>query len=607
MNYTNTQIHQILTISNGCDLMSSALSSDELRKKILSIISQMESRRLFLHHEKLIIKKNRSKKVIFPRILTLAILNALVPKGTMLLYGGHGGGKTTLIKLLGRMMAGLRLNEIEDTILRGHPNLTEEKVIARFNYGKLMTSGKEEIEWRPFTLTPWKIIDEVNRIPPPVQNILFSLLAEGIAKYGNQSKTVRNYVLFATLNPKSVGTYDMSAPFMDRFSIAVPITMPRTSELMDITNRKDEKLYGFDEDSDVPAILTMEDLENIWFMIDDEIEIPEETQFFINYIIPSLRACDRQKENNELIDIENGLCEGCRYNLKNSICNKIKTPPSVRAAIAVKQYSKALAWIMDMKEVTRDIVAAVLPFVLWHRIQFSEFELRDKPYFGDKMAYTEKIIKMLLKDYSSRGNRIQDLINDAYNNKIKDENLENIKLEAESSVYIKTDILPVINELNSKTFQSYRDKVNKISKQVKQITNNTSIKNKKLILKDAYDLLLEIQSNKQYIPQKHKLDRVLWGYIFTISKYRIETTFDKWINNLSGIIKEISTSFYINRQVLSFFSNINKGPLYRVHYGLPDIEIKVRISDKKPDSKVVIEIAGGPTALDIAKFLDDVV
>ena len=45
----------------------------------------------------------------------------------MMLYGGHGGGKTTLSKYLGQLFCHLTKEKIEDCILRGHPQLTEEK------------------------------------------------------------------------------------------------------------------------------------------------------------------------------------------------------------------------------------------------------------------------------------------------------------------------------------------------------------------------------------------------------------------------------------------------------------------------------------------------
>jgi ABC-type bacteriocin/lantibiotic exporter with double-glycine peptidase domain len=85
----------------------------------------IQANQLFVHSKKLKIKhydtvSNKIKEKYLPEILTICLLNALVPNSAMLLIGGHGGGKTTLVKLLGRMFTEKSLNEIENSIVRGH-------------------------------------------------------------------------------------------------------------------------------------------------------------------------------------------------------------------------------------------------------------------------------------------------------------------------------------------------------------------------------------------------------------------------------------------------------------------------------------------------------
>ena len=96
----------------------------------------------------------------------------------MLLIGGHGGGKSTLVKHLGRMFTGLSMAATEECIIRAHPQLTEEKMIATLNIAKLMQSGEEEVLWRTFTTSFWKILDEVNRLSPYAQNMLLKTKAK---------------------------------------------------------------------------------------------------------------------------------------------------------------------------------------------------------------------------------------------------------------------------------------------------------------------------------------------------------------------------------------------------------------------------------------------
>ena len=93
--------------------------------KVWRIINLIQANQLFVHSKTLKIKHfdNTSSKIkeqTLPEIITLCILNAIVPNSAMLLVGGHGGGKTTLVKLLGRMFTGKSLNELENSIVRGH-------------------------------------------------------------------------------------------------------------------------------------------------------------------------------------------------------------------------------------------------------------------------------------------------------------------------------------------------------------------------------------------------------------------------------------------------------------------------------------------------------
>jgi ABC-type bacteriocin/lantibiotic exporter with double-glycine peptidase domain len=93
--------------------------------KVWRIINLIQANQLFVHSKNLKIKhfdnsSNKIKENSLPEILTICILNAIVPNSAMLLVGGHGGGKTTLVKLLGRMFTGNSLNELENSIVRGH-------------------------------------------------------------------------------------------------------------------------------------------------------------------------------------------------------------------------------------------------------------------------------------------------------------------------------------------------------------------------------------------------------------------------------------------------------------------------------------------------------
>ena len=67
----------------------------------------------------------------------------------------------------------------------------------------------EEVIWRNFITNFWKIIDEVNRLTPYVQDILLSLLAEGSVKYYDSVINISKFSLYGTINPQDVGTFEL--------------------------------------------------------------------------------------------------------------------------------------------------------------------------------------------------------------------------------------------------------------------------------------------------------------------------------------------------------------------------------------------------------------
>jgi len=313
----------------------------------------------------------KSRKVYL--VETLAVINALVDRGTMLLYGGHGGGKTTLAKYLGQVFYKLSKDAIEDCILRGHPQLTEEKIlgsldIAQLTRAKELNANKKvDVIWNDFVDSPWKIIDELNRLSPYAQNILLSLLAESSVKYHNESKRLPNFSLYATMNPKDEGNFIMSLPFLDRFALALPITMPDYESLSTI-GKKDKS----SKQDDLANYLNAFDLKIAQEEVKD-IRYSEEAELFINVIISSYRLCDRiSKESNDSITVEKGLCNGCHFNAPEKVCNKIIHPLSVRVKEDLYRYGKALAWYLGDTEVQPNHIKVLAPYMIWHRSSLSK-------------------------------------------------------------------------------------------------------------------------------------------------------------------------------------------------------------------------------------------
>jgi MoxR-like ATPase len=557
-----------------------SVPADRLRGLVNKVITTVESRGLFVHSRDLEIryseagsKKGSTKTRRLPLIVGASVLNALVPRSAMLLVGGHGGGKTTLAKILGRMMTGKSLDEIDDGILRGHPQLTEEKMVATLKPGPLMKDGVEIVVWRRFVTDFWKIIDEVNRLTPHAQNILLSLLAEGEVKYYDQVQRCDEYCLFATLNPADPGTFELGPPFLDRFGIAVPITMPSINDLELILASRDERLFGFDELWQVPAILNVEELLTIWNLA-DKIVVPPETSEFMRSLVREFGACIRvDKSQSSGLTVETGLCDGCHFNTAKSVCNKVVDPLSVRAAKDLNRFSKAAAWLLGATEVSVEIVKSLAPLVFWHRTRYLRDELERTPFYGDRFAFTAHLVELAAARFAQRYPAVE-LMDKMKAGEDSKEAAEKLKEMAKSDLLVqldyteyakelkKTKYVKIVREMNSAT--SKRD-VDTLSRLMDELQQDTEMPNRNVLLNGISEAL-------------HKM---------TLTQF--EMSFEEW--------SEVWTTISLLHPQLTHILKDTLTPPKRRVARTDGLTVVVYVTGDSPDSRVFLEISGGSAAI----------
>lgn len=448
---------------------------------IIHALDKIRLNNLYVHNDKLHNAKFVTEEVSQRKVYlveTLAVINALVDRGTMLLFGGHGGGKTTLAKYLGQIFYRLSKDEIEDCILRGHPQLTEEKIlgsldIAQLTGAKKLINEKIEVLWNTFVDSPWKIIDELNRLSPYAQNILLSLLAESSVKYHNESKRLPNFSLYATMNPKDDANFSMSLPFLDRFAIAIPMTMPDYESLSTIG-----KLDKSSKRDDLLNYLQNFNLEEVQNEI-REINLTEDADLFINYLISSFRLCKRiTKEANDSISVDNGLCAGCHHQAPEKVCNKVVHPLSVRVKEDLYRYSKALAWFLGDIEVKYDHIFALAPFMIWHRSTVSKLylkNLRDNRFTEKKYSVnieleaTKSLIEYIGKEFIGLKHILKEF-EKIKKGKLSVEEFNQFESQiaplTENILILERDLAPVLLEEYSPIYREiieYNNKINEAS------------------------------------------------------------------------------------------------------------------------------------------------
>jgi len=568
--------------------MSTKLGEEDLlRKKVWKIINLIQANQLFVHSKNLEIKfsdetTNQIKSEVLPEILSLCVLNAIVPNSAMLLIGGHGGGKTTLVKLLGRMFTSYSLNDIENSIIRGHPQLTEEKLIGTLKLGKLMHDGVEEVVWRKFVLNFWKIIDEVNRLTPYAQDILLSLLAEGKIKYYDSIATINKYCLYATINPQDVGTFELSNPFLDRYGISVPISMPTSPDLELILTGKDEKYSGYDELIQVPEVLSIDELMEIWYYV-NKIEFDLTVNSYIHAIVREYTLCDRiDKGNSEDLKPSMGLCSGCHYNTTQNVCNKIDSILSVRVAKDLLRYSKALAWLLDINKIDVNIVNTIAPYVISHRVAYSKRELDKAPYWGNKYEFSKYLLDIIQKRFLNRkvcyeiAQRFRDGIS-------KVDELANLKNYQKNDLIVKYDLIPFVNSIKSKKYSQLAQKVAKAVK-IGDIEIVSEIR-KKLIEDIKFP-------NRAYLI--NWCNRELYKQTVTNYVFHYVHKDDIWV--------EIEIEFANIGPLLKEAFNQRQTKQIRTE----DLLIEINVTGINEDSIVNLQISGGADALKLKSILDKI-
>ncbi len=562
-------------------------TGEALRESIWSAIMTIESRGLFVHSEELPIKYKANSRssskvstVRLPLIAGAAVLNSLVPRSAMLLIGGHGGGKTTLIKLLGRMLTGKSLDEIDNGMLRGHPQLTEEKMVATLRPGPLMKDGIEVVVWRQFVTNFWKIIDEVNRLTPHAQNILLSMLAEGELKYYDEVMHCDDYCLYATMNPTDSGTFDLAPPFLDRFGIAVPITMPTIDDLELILSSRDERLFGYDEMWQVPAITTEEDLLTIWNLA-DKIPVSPEASEFMRSLVREFGACIRaDKSQTHSLTVETGLCDSCHYNTAKSVCNKVIIPLSVRAVKDLNRYCKAAAWLIGAPEVGIELVISLAPLVFWHRTRYVSESIEKSPFFGNNFEFTKHLVQLAASRFAQREAAIN-LMDKLKHGDGEKDIVDELTEMGKSDLLVRLDYIKLAKELKT---AKYANMVKDIDKAVKESS-----------VKKLTALQQELLENPDY-PNRSMLLGKVHDALHKITLSQFSLTFEQWQDLWTSISLKIPKMTSVLKATLE--------PPKRKVARTDGVTLVVYVTGATPESPVFLEVSGGTQALEIRDVIE---
>ncbi len=191
------------------------------------------------------IHSNVSQEVVGRKTEIQLILTALHAGKHILLEGPPGTSKSTLLRAIAKETG------MPFYIVEGNIDLTPAKVVGHFNPSGVLKDSyqMEHFEQGPLTKAMLEggilYIEEFNRMPADVSNVLISPMEEGeisIPRYGSIT-AVPSFTVIAAQNPyDDVGTVRVSKAFMDRVCL-IKMEYQNKEEEQEIVKRRTGVLH----------------------------------------------------------------------------------------------------------------------------------------------------------------------------------------------------------------------------------------------------------------------------------------------------------------------------------------------------------------------------
>lgn len=279
------------------------------------------------------------------RLLTVAVL----ARGHVLLEGGVGVGKTTLLRAAARALGG-DYERIEGTI-----DLMPADLVY---YTFLDENGKPGVSAGPLLRKGERLavffFNEINRARPQVHSLLLRVMAERSATAFNREYTFPNLLVFADRNRvEKEETFELPAAARDRFLLEIPINAPSDPEIQDQLTfeprfHDPETLLRAIE----PGVLSVTDLSRLAAGIQDQIVASATLRAYVRELS---RACwDPDAFGIRLRDIDMG--------------DLIESGPSPRGMSLLVRAAKVWAWLNRRDHLRPEDVQAVFAPTIGHRV-----------------------------------------------------------------------------------------------------------------------------------------------------------------------------------------------------------------------------------------------
>jgi MoxR-like ATPase len=360
------------------------------RKKIELLIASLEELRLHVGRKDLAVGEQRVNAQLF-----FSLANACLRGRAILLYGGMGANKTTLVNLLGSSFLSMDLDHVEDLMVTGHPEQTEEKIVGFLDPRQWTKPSEEETQvlWTAWAQSKWKLINEINRFPSGKQNLFLEILQKRKIVYAGQVCRPGDTCYFATMNPEFSATYPLDEALLDRISACVPAAQPNFLAGLALSERVREVR---DLAEELPRF-TPQEFEALPGIVAEK-RLKSQVELAILCLVRDFTLCERAPayDKTQLSGSmpSMGLCSGCHYyNNPEALCWQVDEGLSDRVRQDLRAFCRAFSYLLD-RDADLPVLKAIAPYIIWHRTTPLRSVLERPPYFGaGRLAYVAELVE----------------------------------------------------------------------------------------------------------------------------------------------------------------------------------------------------------------------
>lgn len=299
-----------------------------------------------------------------------------------LLYGAPGVGKTTLIRITGKVMF-----EDETVIVNHYEGVSPEDTIFSIHPGiKSLGNGDSRYTFNPEPMpylgSRFALMNEMNRAGAAYQNSFLSILEEGQISVRGKTLTKTPGITWIDYNPYK-GSFDPA--FIDRALSGHTMEELGIAGQIRVANKKYNAGHNPNLVAQAQKMIGFKEMEKVWDDVEN-VKMSPQALGQAQILLSMFSACKHKLGSMHSLSKKNLNCNSCSAEKKCTV-KFLKRPILSRAIDSFVMLSKAVAYVNGRDEVDpdKDFMIA-LKHTVSHRLM-----LKDQGAYANNDTWFEKV------------------------------------------------------------------------------------------------------------------------------------------------------------------------------------------------------------------------